>query len=74
MALLALCKHAHSNGCSCHHRLSAHVCHIWGLQFLQVASFALGYSETQDLAEEELELYRRIRTWMLEDKGLSATG
>lgn len=62
MALLALCKHAHGNGCSCHHPLGAHVCHTWGRQFPQVALFALGYSETQDLAEEELALSRRIRT------------
>lgn len=62
MALLALCKHAHGNGCSCPHPLGDHMCHTWGLQLPQVASFALGYSETQDLAGEELELNRRIRT------------
>lgn len=62
MALLALCQHAYGNGFGCHHPLGAHVCHIWSLQFLQVAFFALGYSEAQDLAEEELELCRRIRT------------
>lgn len=62
MALLAPCQRAYGNGCSYHHPLGARVCHTWSLQFLQVPFFALGYSEAQDLAEEELELCRRIKT------------
>lgn len=52
-------KHPRDNGCSYHHPLSVHVDQARGVQVLHMTSFALGYSGTPDLTEEELELYRR---------------